>query len=80
MSNLKIFLIIHFTMQLVWTAFIVVSASVWSGFTNTYWQIAINFALFYAPIQVIPFSIFVFLIWYFLNSKISITLNIKDKK
>ena len=73
---MKLFLLIHFILWLCWTIIVVLGASVWSGFTDNYIQTIMPFILIYSHIQVISFSIFVFLLIYFLKS----TLQIKRKE
>lgn len=77
MKNLKLFLLIHIPMQIIWTSAIVLLGSAFSGFSDRYIEMIIPFIFIGAPFQVLPISLFTFLVIYFLKANLSVSIKKK---
>ncbi len=76
---MKRFLLLHFVMWALYTAYVVVGGSVWSGFTDSYISMIIPFVVLYSHIQVIRYSATLYLLAYFLNSKFEVKVKKKEE-
>lgn len=76
---MKRFLITHFVLWFFYTVYVVLGGSVWSGFTPGYISMIIPFVLVYSHIQVIQYSLTLYLLAYFINSKVEVKVRKKNE-